>query len=394
MYIASSIHRDELFNIAGRWLRGQLEPNDALRLTEILICDGFVIGETLEVVTRLLLEEIYDEPFRRSRITSKGELRDALCGGSRPRTPRMEELYLHYRSNPDFFYRDAPINGVVYRDADENILGLYRVKRFRRIAEKANRYVANWIYDMVRSKAEEMAEDRARKSGVPLEMLYTPEAEMTAEFIRAEEAIARSISSGEIELDKNAMSIRDVGGVKIIADAENLEKLEQSLPIYPMIRVVGRRTYNGNYRAVRLLVEVLWDAEQVCRRFIDGEGWRRYLDRGVSEEKLKKGLEPLLAGAQPTLLLELMFSVFDDFVESEIGASIHEERIVAQRDNKAYKGYIPLNVELLIQYLFEVGFCPKVHIGPLPIKLWGRYLPDTVISCIRSLYGLPRRELY
>jgi hypothetical protein len=306
----------------------------------------------------------------------------------------MEELYLHYRCNPDFFYRDAPISGVVYRDADENILGLYRVKRFRRIAEKANRYVANWIYGMVRSKAEEMAEGRARESGVPLEMLYTPEDEMTAEFIRAEEAIARSISSGEIELDKNAMSIRDVGGVKIIADAENLNKLEQSLPIHPIIRVVGRRTYNGNYKATRLIVEVLWDAEQICRRFIDGEGWRRYLNRGISEGKLKKGLEPLLAGAQPTLLLELMFSVFDEFVESEIGASIHEERIVAQRDNKAYKGYIPLNVELLIQYLFEVGFCPKVHIGPLPIKLWGRYLPDTVISCIRSLYGLSRRELY
>jgi hypothetical protein len=77
-----------------------------------------------------------------------------------------------------------------------------------------------------------------------------------------------------------------------------------------------------------------------------------------------------------------------------MGDSIHEERIIAQRENKEYRGYIPINVEFLVQYLFEVAFCPLVRIERLPIKLWGRYLPDTLISQIRSLYNLPRRELY
>ena len=48
MYLTSFIHRNELFDIAERWFCGHLSRNDALRLTQILICDGFVLGETLE----------------------------------------------------------------------------------------------------------------------------------------------------------------------------------------------------------------------------------------------------------------------------------------------------------------------------------------------------------
>jgi hypothetical protein len=76
-------------------------------------------------------------------------------------------------------------------------------------------------------------------------------------------------------------------------------------------------------------------------------------------------------------------------VESELGKNIHEERIIAQRDNKLYKGYIPMNVEFLIEYLFALGLSPRVSLDRLPIKLWGRYLPDTISSHIRQLYNLP-----
>jgi hypothetical protein len=92
--------------------------------------------------------------------------------------------------------------------------------------------------------------------------------------------------------------------------------------------------------------------------------------------------------------MELILSTFADMVESELGNSLHEERIVAQRDTKVYRGYIPMNVEFLIEYLFAVGASPHIHIGRLPIKLWGRYLPDTVIDQIRALYKMPDSELF
>ncbi|MGE5311841.1 MAG: hypothetical protein ACM3MN_08875, partial [Nitrospirota bacterium] len=86
---------------------------------------------------------------------------------------------------------------------------------------------------------------------------------------------------------------------------------------------------------------------------------------------------------------ELILSTFPDMVESELGNSLHEERIIVQRDNKIYKGYIPMNVEFIIEYLLAVGMSPRVSIDHLPIKLWGRYLPDTVLDEIRALYRVP-----
>ena len=126
---------------------------------------------------------------------------------------------------------------------------------------------------------------------------------------------------------------------------------------------------------------------------MDLQAWKKYLNRGLAETELKKGLEPLLEGSKPTLIIELILSTYSDMVESELGNSLHEERIIAQRDNKLYIGYIPMNVEFLLEYLFAVGVCPHIHIEHLPIKIWGRYLPDTVIDQIRALYEIPALEL-
>ena len=114
---------------------------------------------------------------------------------------------------------------------------------------------------------------------------------------------------------------------------------------------------------------------------------------GYPAEELKKGLEPFLADGEPKINIEMILSTFPDMVESELGSSIHEERIIAQRDNKSYKGYIPMNVEFLVESLFAVGFSPRIDIDQVPIKLWGRYLPETLSSYVRQLYNLPEHDL-
>jgi hypothetical protein len=392
MYLTSFIHRDELFDLAERWLCGRLEPNDGLRITQILICDDFVLAETLERFARTLLEMTYGCPFRHQRISFKGELRDAICRSVRDRNPRIVELVSLYGSNPEFFYREAPINGVMYLDEVQGLLGLSRIKRPRRIAEKANRYVANWIFRLVQRRAQEMAEKRAREYAVPLEKLITPLEVMEREFTGAEKAIAQQFRDGTIRLDRADLTIHDVGGVKIVADAERLARLNRELSRYGQVRVVEKTMFSGNYQATSVIAEVPWDPEQACRRYLESRAWESYLNRGIPEAKLQKGLEPFLQGAQPSLTLELILSTFPDMVESELGNSLHEERIMAQRDNTVYKGYIPMNVEFLIEYLFAVGLAPKVSIDRLPIKLWGRYLPDTIVEEIRALYCLPGYE--
>jgi hypothetical protein len=386
MYLTSFIHREELFNITERWLCSRLNPNDGLRITQILICDGFVLKETLDTLTKLLLGTIFDGPIQEEQICFKGELRDAICRSAYDVPPRVEELIHRYKSNPDFFYREAPINGTLFSNSHEHSLGLFRIKRPRRIAEKANRYIANWIFQMIQKQARKMAEERAQKLNIPVGDLLTPADEMVLEFIKAEEAIARKFKEGGIKLDRSAMTLNDIGGIKIVADAERLACLEKFLADHPSAKIIGKEKYSGNYQANSLVLEVSWDKERTCRRYMDCQAWKNYLNRGIPEEDLQKGLEYLLDGVEPTINIELILSNFSDMIESELGNSIHEERIIAQRNNKVYKGYIPLNVEFLIEYLFELGLSPQTRVDRLPIKLWGRYLPDTISAHIRQLY--------
>jgi hypothetical protein len=394
MYLTSFIHRDDLFDIAERWLLGRLEPDDGLRITQILICDGFVLGQTLEAMLGVLLDTVHGKAFRRTRIQFKGQLRDAICSSPLDGSARIHELVSLYHTNPEFFYREAPINGSIYLDDQNRLLGLYRVKRPRRIAEKANRYVANWIFQRVQNRAKDMAWERAKDHNLTLEELITPKNLMELEFVKAEKDIAKMFKDNNIRLDKSDLEIHDVGGVKIVASEEKLSLLEKELSEQLHIRVNDRESFSGNYQATSLVIEVEWNPDHVCRRYMDLRAWKKYLNRGLPETELKKGLEPLLEGSKPTLKLELILSTFPDMVESELGNSLHEERIVAQRDNKLYRGYIPMNVEFLIEYLLAVGVCPHTSIEKLPIKIWGRYLPDTVIDHIRALYGMPDFDLF
>jgi hypothetical protein len=392
VYITSFAHREELFNMVQRWLCDRLEPSDGLRLTQILICDGFILGETLDALTRLLLSTFSAESYRAQRLHFKGELRDIICQSDRAPSHRSTELVESYKGNPDFFYTEAPVDGTAYLDALGQLHAIYRIKRPRRIAEKANRYIANHIFRMVQNMARQMAQERAQQIGIPLEHLLTAEEEMGREFTLAEEMIASAFRQGEARFEKPSVTINDVGGIKYITDDESLHQFEEFLLKHPGFKVFERSEHKGNYRAKSLVVDLPWDKEQVCRSFIESRAWEKYVNRGIPENELQKGLEHLVEDAEPRICIEITLTTFDDLVESELGRGIHEERIITQRGQSVYVGHIPLNVEFLVEYLFAVAVSPRTRIDRLPIKLWGRYLPDTISYHIRQLYYLPEHD--
>lgn len=392
MYFTSFAHREELFDMIQRWLCDRLEPSDGLRVTQILICDGFILGETLNSLTRLLLATFYPETYWARRIHFKGELRDMICRSIHDTNPRLRELAQSYKNNPEFFFREAPVDGTAYLDSVDRILAVYRIKRPRRIAEKANRYIANHIFRMVQNRAQQMAEERARQIGVSLEQLVTPEDEMAREFTLAEAMIAGAFREGRARFEKPAVTINDVGGVKVIHDEKSLSNVEEFLLTHSDFRVFEREEHRGNYRARSLVVDLPWDRERICRKFIEGDAWKKYANRGIPETDLKKGIEHLVVGAEPRICIEITLTTFEDFVESELGRGIHEERIMAQRGQTVYTGHIPINVEFLVEYLFALAVSPRIHIDRLPVKLWGRYLPDTISYHIRQLYYLPEHD--
>jgi hypothetical protein len=394
MYLTSFIHREELLRIAERWLCGRSEPSDAMTLTRVFICDGYVLGETLETVIGQIVGMLSSGHFRKVRIRSKGELRNAMCHMTGEISPRAAYLFGRYRQNPEYFYYQTPIHGVLCIDDGDRLIATYRIKRPKRIAEKANRRIANWIFQTVQSKALAMAGARAAKSGIPLDRLITPQEEMDREFIEAEESIADSFREGAIRFDRSSITIDDVGGIKILGTEEQLAKIEATLRNDPSVGVGKRESFYGSYEASSLILDIPWQPEEVCRKYVDSKSWEKYVNRGISASELKKGIEPLMENAEARIKVELILSTPAAMVESELGNSIHEERIITQRDFKPYKGYIPANVEFLLEYLFAVGLGPSVEIDGVPIKLWGRYLPDTLGMFIRELFHLPQYDLF
>lgn len=394
MYLTSFIHREELLGIVERWLCARVEPGDAALLTKIFICDGYVLAHTLDAITGEILENVGAAKLKRVRIKSKGELRDALFKLPGDSSPRIEYLLGTYRKNPEYFFYQTPVSGVLLLDDREGLLASYRIKRPKRIAEKANRYIASWIFETVQNRARSMAIGRAQKAGLPLDRLITSPEEMKREFIEAEEAIAAGFRHADMRLERSSITIDDVGGIKIVGSREELKRIEGFLGADPRLKLVERQSFHGNYEAVSFILDLGWDPEGICKKFRDSAAWEKYLDRGIPFFELKKGLEPLVKNCPERIRLELILCTPEALVESELGQSIHEERMICQRDFKPYNGYIPTNVGFLIEYLFAVGFSPKVEIAEVPIKLWGRYLPDTLGKFVGQLFELPEHDLF
>jgi hypothetical protein len=51
-----------------------------------------------------------------------------------------------------------------------------------------------------------------------------------------------------------------------------------------------------------------------------------------------------------------------------------------------YTGRIAQNASYIIEYLLRFAISPTVNIDELPIKVWGRYLRDTVAQAIARLW--------
>ncbi len=394
MYLTSFIHREELLRIVERWLCGRPEPRDASRLTRIFLCDGYVLGETLDATVGEIIGKFQSPEFRRVRVRSKGQLRDELRRLTGEATPRIDYLLGRYRQNPEYFFYQTPFSGVLCMDENDRFIASYRIKRPKRIAEKANRRIASWIFETVRNRAQGMARGRAEKTGVPLERLISPLEVMEQEFIEAEESIAARFREGDIRFDRSSITINDVGGIKVPGSEEQLKLIESALKNDPRINVCEHQSFHGNYEASSLTLDVGWDPEAVCRKYRDLRIWEQFVNRGIPASELKKGIEPFLENGEERIRLELMLCTPEAFVESELGNSLHEERIIAQRDFKPYRGYIPTNVEFLLEYIFAVGFSPAAEISEVPIKLWGRYLPDTLGMFVRELFELPEYDLF
>lgn len=85
--------------------------------------------------------------------------------------------------------------------------------------------------------------------------------------------------------------------------------------------------------------------------------------------------------------IEIILTTFAELVEAEFGRSIHELRILRLRQRQTYLGPLGQNAGYLIEYLLALATSPTVSIEEIPIKMYGRYLPDAIATLKCALHG-------
>lgn len=380
MYISAFLHKDELFEITNRWLSDHLEPDDALQITRIITYDSFVAWERLLLFIKEL-NQFLPNLVRFKKIDTKKELKDFICNGADINTERLRHIISKYQSSPEFYYIGAPIAALAYHDGRGQITGLCRFKRVKRIAEKASRYALLHITDQVRRTAAQLAQKDKNEPLLSPKLLAQAEKEQLAQIRRH-----------GLTLPAPIMTIKDVLGLKIIKNGVSEETLESLIIRIPGATIIEKEVHSGNYNAVHYVVELTVDFDYMIERFRERHGDNAYRYRGLPAT-LMEDFQQFLRRGSNTVQVDLIFTTLDELIESEIGRSMHETHIFKQRQQQRGFGNIPINIEYIIEYLIAVGMSPVTRIEELPIKIWGRYLPDALSYSIRKLYNMPENSI-
>jgi hypothetical protein len=395
MYLGGFTHRDALFEIAIRWLQDRLEPDDAWHLTEIFAYEGFISTYPTRKFINYFLSEIHNCEIDAKYVSYKHQVKETVIRHIPHFNERIEMLVRAFKARPEEYFPRAPFNGLLYYNDKNNLTGMFRIKRARRVSEKVSRRLADGILKHIRKKAEVLASKRATRLGIPLTMLLTSHEQMVTEFEAAERQLAEQIISGEISFEKEDMAVHDVIGIKIIGDSDVLGRAETLLGNHPDIIIREREEHTGVYNAVNFQVDLkLPTPAETIDRIFSKIAPPFPTSRGISIEDLHEGFPQYVESGRNTIKLELIFTNYPELVESEIGRSIHEERTLAQRKRRQYTGRIAKNAEFITEYLLSVSFSPKTNINLLPVKLMGHYLPETISYAIRKLYSMEESALF
>ncbi len=382
MYISAFVHRDMLLEITNRWLSSRLHPDDPITVTRIINYDGFVAWETLLQWIPKFIAELHPEPIHVCDLSCKKDLKDFICNGNGRTTDRIRSLVAAYQQMPEFYYVGSPMAGKLFHNRHRHMVAVCRFKRVKRIAEKANRYVSMHIFEGVKQAAAAIMKSRGIHPPAPVPL--PPEL-----LLEAEQEVMQHIRENGIQLPFRAMTLKDVLGMKLIDHGFGESGLEAAIDRMPGITIVEKQRHSGIYNAVHYVVEIRIDADDMARRFARQPDPGHYAACGLPADRLSADFEVFLATGVDSVQADLILTSYEELVESEIGRSMHEMRIFRQRQEQAYYGNIPVNIEYILEYMLSLGLSPCTHIDEIPIKIWGRYLPDTMSHIIRELHGMP-----
>jgi len=393
LYLESFVHRVRLAEIVSRWMVNQPKPLDVEQLKAIVNFNSYIARIWVDNLARDLLGALYGKEPQSFVTKTKGQLKDFVVQHLNYTNPRIEEMVAKYRRFPEDFYRETPFDGRVYHNEEGGqpvFVGSTRIKRFRRIAEKGARRIVDFMFDRIRANADVLAEERAKRLGIPKAQLITSPQEMEDEFRHAERRLVKSIKQGTIQSELPILSIPDVVGIKLITEKDQFNRLLTVVKAIPSCRLLEKEHHSGNYNAVNLRVAYMIPRELLAARAPTGRSLHVLSTRGFDPSRVSAQYAEFLDTCEDHVLLEIIACTYQEFLESEIGRSMHEDRVVTQRANTEYKAHLATNVRYLMDYMLLLCLSPGgVGLQDVPIKLWVKYMPDTIDKMIRGLFDVP-----
>jgi len=388
VYLRGLIHRDRLFDVATRWFSDRLDPGDGRFVTQVFVFESLILAPTAIGIVREIGRILDPGPYCLERLRSKDKVRQLIEKACLEPGPRMAELFKRYRRNPEEFFPRTPVDMIAATRKTGEIVGMMRVKQVRRIAEKASRRVADKLASEIRQTARLLAEGRARASGVSLSGLVSSPGVMAHEFFESERAISLAFKEGEIVFQRSDLRVDDVIAIKFVGSREKLEQVERAVFSHPGAVVAEREVHTGDYNDVNLLVDMdLPPVGEIVDR-MRGFDWSFAASRGLDPSSCRKDFEDYVESGARTFRIEIILTTLEELVESEFGVSTHEERVLSQRHEASYSGRIAQNASSIIHYLILLALSPVTEIEEIPIKMWGRYLEDTISLSIDDLFGV------
>jgi hypothetical protein len=291
-------------------------------------------------------------------------------------------LISEYKNLPEYHYVGSPVAGQLFFDTEHHIVSMCRLKRAKRIAEKTSRYAALHVTGEIQKTANDLW---MKFSGEPLVPRTLPDDVL----VEAEKQLMMSIKKNGFTLPADIMEIKDVMGVKVIRNDISENGLESMIDRLPNADIIEKESHSGRYNAIHYIVELKVDIKEIIHKFSVSNRSTMFKKRGLPDANILEDFTAFAETGSDRVQLDLIFITFQELIESEIGRSMHEARIFKQRQHQNSFGNIPTNIEYLIEYLIAIGLSPAVHIDEIPIKIWGRYLPDTLGYRIRNLYNMP-----
>lgn len=390
--INSFLHRAEFYDLIRRWMYGDLLSSDPGNLTRLVHFNNAYISRYLDSFSSWLIQSFHEAPLKKVRARTKAEIKDAVCRNPPYTNERIEQLVRDYNQHPEYYYRETPFLGHMFFieiEGRDLYLGSRRIKRVKRLAEKAARRIVDRIFEAIKIHAEALAYDRARTAGIPMENLFSEPEDMLAEFLWAEKRMQDDLKNHRSIPVDDDLVINDVAGIKVILEGKEQTKVLRTLAGSPDCEVLEVEPHRGNYNATNILAEYRPDKTEILSKPLSEPLLDFFFSMGMDRKMVQEEFEQWVLLGEDSVTIEVIISDYQEMMESEIGRCMHEDRIIDQRLRQEYRGHLSKNVEYLLEYIFAFAISKNTELKELPIKLWNRYLPDYFEEVIKGLYKIP-----